>query len=83
GFVLTVPLALHEHWLAVVVFLGGISAATSMVIVESVALATMISNDWVAPWWLRRGKTLAAGHLLWVRRAVIVAVIAAGYLFFL
>lgn len=83
SFVLTVPLALQENWLAVIVFIGGISAATSMVIVESVALATMVSNDWVAPWWVQRGRNLEAKHLLWVRRAVIVAVVAAGYLFFL
>ncbi len=83
AYVLTVPLALGAHALALLVFLGGISAATSMVIVESVALATMVSNDWIAPWWLRRGKTLRPRFLLWVRRGVIVAVVAAGYLFFL
>jgi len=83
AYVLTVPLALGAHALALLVFLGGISAATSMVIVESVALATMVSNDWIAPWWLRRGKTLRPSFLLWVRRGVIVAVVAAGYLFFL
>ncbi len=82
-FVLAVPLALGEPWLALVVFLGGISAATSMVIVESVAIATMISNDWVAPWLLRRRRRVAAPLLLWVRRATIALVLFAGYGFYL
>jgi Na+/proline symporter len=48
-FVLWLPLSHGQSALALLAFLGGFSAATGMVIVASVALATMISNDLVLP----------------------------------
>jgi hypothetical protein len=53
-FVLTVPLGLGRDGLALLVFLGGFSAATSMVIVAALALSTMVSNHIIVPLWLRR-----------------------------
>ncbi|MBY6200761.1 sodium:solute symporter [Maritalea mobilis] len=52
-FVLTVPLGLGRDGLALLVFLGGFSAATSMVIVAALALSTMVSNHVIVPLWLR------------------------------
>jgi Na+/proline symporter/nitrogen-specific signal transduction histidine kinase len=52
-FVLTVPLAMGQDGLALLVFLGGFSAATSMVIVAALALSTMVSNHIIVPLWLR------------------------------
>ncbi len=52
-FVLTVPLSLGQDWLALLVFLGGFSAATSMVIIAALALSTMVSNHIIVPLWLR------------------------------
>jgi len=52
-FVLTVPLSLGKDGLALLVFLGGFSAATSMVIVAALALSTMLSNHIIMPLWLR------------------------------
>ena len=52
-FVLNLPLHAGARWLAVIAFIGGLSAATSMVIVESMALSTMICNDLVMPVLLR------------------------------
>jgi hypothetical protein len=52
-FVLTVPLGLGRDGLALLVFLGGFSAATSMVIVAALALSTMVSNHIIVPLWLR------------------------------
>src|SRR6185436_8393007 len=48
-FVLTLPMAHGREGLALLVFLGGLSAATGMVIVETIALATMVCNDLVMP----------------------------------
>ncbi|MCB0185381.1 MAG: histidine kinase, partial [Caldilineaceae bacterium] len=48
-FVITVPMAEGQIGLALLVFLGGFSAAASMVIVETVALSTMVSNDLIMP----------------------------------
>ncbi len=83
-FVLTLPLAEGQGALAMLAFLGGFSSATSMVIVESIALATMISNHVVIPLWLRLRPAEAAGEdlravVLNARRLAIVAVLALGY----
>jgi signal transduction histidine kinase len=55
AFVLLLPLAEGALWLALAVFIGGLSAATGMVIVESIAVATMVCNDLVVPVLLRLG----------------------------
>ena len=52
-FVLTLPMAEKQQWLALLVFIGGLSAATGMVIVETIALSTMVCNDLVMPVLLR------------------------------
>ncbi|WP_040262417.1 hybrid sensor histidine kinase/response regulator [Pseudomonas massiliensis] len=56
SFVISLPLAEAHPALALLAFLGGASAATGMVIVESVALSTMVSNDILLPWLLRRQR---------------------------
>lgn len=79
------PLLLPSHsggqdWLVVVALLGGISAASSMVIVDSIALATMVSNDLVFAAVLRGGRPVAPGELgrrmLQVRGGAIAGIIA-------
>src|SRR4029453_2029044 len=52
-FVLTLPMAEKQQALALLVFIGGLSAATGMVIVETIALSTMVCNDLVMPVLLR------------------------------
>jgi Na+/proline symporter/signal transduction histidine kinase len=53
-FMLALPLHLQHPALALAVFIGGLSAATAMVIVETIALATMVSNDLMMPWLIGR-----------------------------
>lgn len=86
-FMLTLPIAFEQPWLALLVFIGGLSAATGMVIVETIALSTMVSNDLVLPGLLRRwgGRPPAAdlGRLLLnIRRGAIVVVLLLGYLYY-
>jgi Na+/proline symporter/nitrogen-specific signal transduction histidine kinase len=85
-FVLSLPLALDQPVLALVAFIGGLSAATGMIIVEAIAVSTMVSNDLVMPLLLRlRGRNDArdlSGTPLAVRRWVIVALLLLGYLYF-
>ncbi|MCU1716203.1 NahK/ErcS family hybrid sensor histidine kinase/response regulator [Pseudomonas sp. 5P_3.1_Bac2] len=57
SFVISLPLAEAHPALALLAFIGGASAATGMVIVASVALSTMISNDMLLPWLLRKQTT--------------------------
>jgi Na+/proline symporter/nitrogen-specific signal transduction histidine kinase len=88
SFVLTLPMAHGAHGLALLAFLGGLSAGTGMVIVETTALSTMVCNDLLMPLllkqrWLRLGERRdLTGLLLGVRRAAIVAVLVLAYLYF-
>jgi Na+/proline symporter/nitrogen-specific signal transduction histidine kinase len=79
--VLTLPLAAGYNGLALLAFLGGLSAAASMVIVETVALSTMICNDLVVPMLLRFGRlgTDTRPVLLGIRRAAIGLVVLLGF----
>ena len=79
--VLTLPLAAGHNWLALLAFLGGLSAAASMVIVETVALSTMICNDLVVPLLLRLGQLGADTRpvLLGIRRGAIGLVVLLGF----
>jgi len=88
-FVLLVPLGLHREGLATLAFLGGFSAATSMVIVAAIALSTMVSNHIVMPLWLhwqRQGAATMSGDVrklvLRARRLSIAGVLVLGYLYF-
>jgi Na+/proline symporter/nitrogen-specific signal transduction histidine kinase len=87
-FVLTLPIAENAPWLALFAFIGGLSAATGMVIVETIALSTMVCNDLVMPVLLRmKGLRLTArrdlsGLLLGIRRGAIVLILVLGYLYF-
>ena len=56
-FVLTLPMAEGQGMLALLVFIGGLSAATGMVIVETIALSTMVCNDLVMPVLLRARRS--------------------------
>ena len=87
-FVLTLPIAERQPWLALFAFIGGLSAATGMVIVETIALSTMVCNDLVMPVLLRL-KALRlterrdlSGLLLGIRRWAIVLILVLGYLYF-
>jgi Na+/proline symporter/nitrogen-specific signal transduction histidine kinase len=87
-FVLTLPMAEKQELLALLVYIGGLSAATGMVIVETIALSTMVCNDLVMPVLLRmRGLRLnerpdLTGLLLGIRRGAIVLILLLGYLYF-
>ena len=85
-FVLSLPLAAGQPTLALAAFVGGLSAATGMIIVEVIAVSTMVCNDLVMPLLLRlrafsrRGDL--TGVLLTVRRTAIVGALLLGYLYF-
>ena len=87
NLVLSLPLMAGAPWLALIAFLGGVSAAASMVVVETTALSIMVCNDVVMPALLRI-KSLGLAErsdltrlLLWVRRLAMVAVMGLGYLY--
>ena len=85
SFLVSVPL--HEGWpsLALAAFIGGLSAATSMILVEMVALSTMICNDVVLPLLMtlrigqKRWRADPVPVLLAVRRAAVIAILVLAY----
>ncbi|MEY4979682.1 MAG: hypothetical protein RLZZ352_1952 [Pseudomonadota bacterium] len=87
-FVLSLPLSQGQYVLALFAFVGGLSAATGMVIVEAIAVSTMVCNDLVMPLLLRmrrfgaRASTDLTGVLLGIRRLAIVLILLLGYLYF-
>jgi Na+/proline symporter/nitrogen-specific signal transduction histidine kinase len=88
NFVLSLPLAAGQPALALLVFIGGLSAATGMVIVETIAVSTMVCNELVVPLLLRTAHFRPdAGHdltrlLLGIRRLAILGVLVLGYGYF-
>lgn len=84
-FVLMLPMAGGQSLLSLAVFIGGLSASTSMVIVECVALSTMICNELVVPVLLRRPALGEAsggavgGLLLTIRRVAVFAIVLAAF----
>lgn len=87
-FVLNIPLAYGHEWMALFVYLGGLSAATGMVIVSVTALSIMISNNLVIPFLLKfamvRGRIIddVSIRLLGIRRVIIVVVLILSYGYF-
>ncbi|MEO8858596.1 MAG: PAS-domain containing protein, partial [Burkholderiaceae bacterium] len=79
-YVLALPLARGEHGLALIAFLGGLSAATSMVVIATLTLSLMVVNHFIAPLRVRSGwgrdeQGDLRGALLNYRRVAIVVVI--------
>ncbi len=88
AFVLALPMAEGAGALALAVFIGGLSAATAMVIVATITISIMASNDLVMPVLLRFGPRRLRQTsdltrlLLGVRRAAMVLTLTLGYLYF-
>ena len=89
AYVLFLP-ALNGHvWLSLFAFLGAVSAASSMVIVSTIALSTMLSNEIVFPMLFRSSKSKSRDYdqfrlrLLTIRKLLVLLVIMLGYGVFL
>jgi Na+/proline symporter/signal transduction histidine kinase len=87
-YVLALPIEANATLLSIAVFVGGLSAATAMVIVECVALSIMVSNDIVLPLVLQRAPAARDGSkdfgdfLLSIRRFAIFAIMVMAYLYY-
>jgi Na+/proline symporter/signal transduction histidine kinase/CheY-like chemotaxis protein len=89
SFVLALPLLAQDKTFTLIAFLGGLSAATAMVIVETIALSIMVCNNLVIPVLLRRGSDRAHIHqdmgrrLITIRRWAIVIILLLAYSYYL
>lgn len=84
-FGLTLPLMKDQPLIALTVFIGGLSAATGMVIVSTIALSTMICNDLIIPillrsflWELLEKRKIHLAPLM-IRRVSMVVVLLLAY----
>ncbi|MEN9311203.1 MAG: hypothetical protein RLY77_1328, partial [Pseudomonadota bacterium] len=83
-YALALPMVQGHAGMALLVFLGGLSAATGMVIVSTLTLSLMIGNHWFAPGllrgaWARGTASDHSGDLLLLRRFGIVAIMLSGW----
>ncbi|MCB1491471.1 MAG: hypothetical protein KDJ77_06690, partial [Rhodobiaceae bacterium] len=87
-YVLRLPIAADAQWVTIFTFIGGLSAATAMVIVATVAVSVMISNELIMPYLLTRPNTDAAAassigsRLLFIRRGAIFAILLMAYAYY-
>ncbi|MCW8907572.1 MAG: PAS-domain containing protein, partial [Sedimenticola sp.] len=89
-FVLTLPMAAGQPGLALLVYIGGLSAASGMVIVAAVALSTMVCNDLIVPVMMRfrllhfgrMSSRRATGMLKGLRRLTILGILLLSYSYF-
>ena len=87
-YVINLPLLHGAEGIALLAFLGGTSAASGMVIVSTIALAIMVSNDLVLPMLLRRMRISGRNHhafsgiLLNIRRGLILLLLLAAWGFY-
>ncbi|MCC7245586.1 MAG: hypothetical protein IT269_07905 [Saprospiraceae bacterium] len=87
-YVLSLPMSQGANWLALIVFIGGFSAATSMIVVEATALSIMFSNHVVVPLLIKSKRfgtdnaiVDGASRLLDIRRVCILLMLFLAYLY--
>lgn len=81
-FVLTLPLHNGEKYLSLLAFIGGFSAATGMVIVEALALSTMVMNSIIMPALIKfHDAPKFPSIVLNIKRLVILGLVFLGYFF--
>ena len=87
-FVLNLPIAQQQSLLTLAVFIGGLSAATGMVIVETIALSTMVCNNLAMPLLLRltvlhlQVRADLSTLIVNIRRGAIVGLMLLGYAYY-
>ncbi|MFY8026160.1 MAG: ATP-binding protein [Sediminibacterium sp.] len=88
-YVLSIPMMQNQEWLAMTTWIGGLSAATGMIIIETIALSIMISNHLVIPLLLRSKQNenwkqvSLQSNILTIRRLSIGAVLLLALLYYL
>ncbi|GEA11527.1 hypothetical protein KUL49_19020 [Alteromonas sp. KUL49] len=81
-YVLSLPLQSENVGISIVAFIGGLSATTSMIIVATLALGVMISNNLITPLWLKvklrqpNQDSMKPRSILLIRRLTVLVVIS-------
>ena len=82
-FTLGLGMALDNDLLALVAYVGGLSAASGLIIVSTLSLSGMVLNHLVLPLYQPPAGGNIYRWLKWTRRLLIIAIIMAGYGFYL
>ncbi|MBC55041.1 MAG: sodium:proline symporter [Gammaproteobacteria bacterium] len=86
-FLLALPILADRPDISLIAFIGGLSTATSMVIMATLALGIMMSNDVITPLWLRARRSgnlisdLTPQGVLLTRRLTMVVIIVLAYVY--
>lgn len=89
-FTLALPLYMNQTSLTIVAFIGGLAAATAMIIVSTLALGIMLGNHIASPLYVfltrhqtrhDKPKHLQGHTILWFRRLTVGIVLFAAYLY--
>lgn len=87
-FIIALPQAEQNHLFTLLGFFGGLAAATSMIIVATLAMGMMIANNLITPLWLKMqlrasaAQTVQSSVLLAIRRSTVILVIGVSYLYY-
>ena len=82
-FTLTVGLHQGSEWLTVLTFIGGLAAASGLIIVVTLALSAMCLNHLILPSLPIRAGINIYKNVLWIRRILIIAIVTASYFLYL
>ncbi|MFQ3237094.1 MAG: Na+/proline symporter/signal transduction histidine kinase [Paraglaciecola sp.] len=88
-YALALPVFAGNTWITLIAFIGGLAAATSMIIVATLALGIMISNNLVTPLWFtfalrtKQRHNLKPNIILLIRRLTVLVVLGVAYLYHL
>ena len=75
--------AIEKDWFIIAAYLGGLSASSGVIIVANVALASMVQNHLLLPVMKLPDTERFYSWLLWMRRVLIILVMAGSYLVYL
>lgn len=85
SYVIALPMSQGSSGMAMLAFLGGLSAAAGMVVVSALTLSLMIGHHWLLPWlsrgWGRAGQGDLRGVVLLMRRVGIIALMLLAWSF--
>ena len=88
NYVIELPLSVSANVIALIAYLGGFSAATGMIIVETIAISTMLTNSLILPSLLENKKFKEKytfkiiNFAVWIRRAAIVLIVLLGFFYY-
>ncbi len=82
-YILAIGVDDNNQWLSLVAYIGGLAAASGLIIVSTIALSGMILNHLVLPFYTPTAKINIYRQLKGLRRTLIVIIILLGYLFYL